>query len=239
MIALLALAAATAAPAEAEAGSACQLRSSYGFLRDLAFSRAAAASPTHSADLGRLRRATRADGEDVRSVSYDPVSGRLECRMTLRLRLPDSARTYFRYWAEPQEDGSGYSIITEGLGPVSAAILTASTRFPAAEDFRQPLDTAPAAAAPGPERRPNRKPGFDCRSAATSVEDMICGNDALAEADRALSTRYFAARKEAGSPAKVRLLTEQRRFLARRDKCRDEACLAGLYLARAAELPGR
>ena len=248
MIALLALAAATAAPAEA-AGNACQLRSSFGFLRDLAFSRAAAASPTHSADLGRLRRATRAEGEDVRSVSYDPASGRLECRMTLRLRMPESARAYFegrtelsapvRYWAEPQEDGSGYSIVTEGLGPVSAAILTASTRFPAAPDFGQPLSPAPPPATSGPERRPDRKAGFDCRSAATPVEDMICGSDALAEADRTLSQRYFAARHSLGSQAKARLLVEQRRFLARRDKCREEACLVGLYMARAAELPGR
>jgi uncharacterized protein len=68
---------------------------------------------------------------------------------------------------------------------------------------------------------------------------MICGNDALAEADRTLSQRYFAARQAVGSAAKARLLTEQRRFLARRDGCRDEACLVGLYLARAAELPGR
>jgi hypothetical protein len=181
-------------------------------------------------------------------VSYDPASGRLECRMTLRLQFPESARPYFegqaalaapvRYWAEPQE-GGGYSIITEGLGRVSAAILAATARFPAAPDFGPALN----AAAPLPprrelERRPNRKAGFDCRDAATPVEDMICGNDALAEADRTLSQRYFAARQAVGSAAKARLLTEQRRFLARRDRCRDEACLAGLYLARAAELPG-
>ncbi|WP_114227550.1 MULTISPECIES: lysozyme inhibitor LprI family protein [Sphingomonas] len=246
MIALLALAAAADTPAT----DACALRSSYGFLRDLAFSRAAAASPTHSADLGRLRRATRAQADDVRSVSYDPASGRLECRMTLRLALPASARDYFggraelsapvRYWAEPQEDGSGYSLITEGLAPVSAAILAAAARFPVAPDFGPALNAAPP---PEPNRadesRRDRKAGFDCRSAATAVEDMICGNDALAEADRTLSQRYFAARATMGSTAKARLLADQRRFLARRDRCRDDACLVGLYMARAAELPGR
>ncbi|URD60143.1 hypothetical protein M8312_10130 [Sphingomonas sp. KRR8] len=248
MIALMALAAVAGEPAAT--ADACQLRSSYGFLRDLAFSRAAAASPTHSADLGRLRRATRANGEDVRSVSYDPASGRLECRVTLRLQLPDSARPYFggqtvlsapvRYWAEPQQESGGYSIITEGLGPVSAAILAAASRFPVAPDFGPGVSPPPADTVPSRElERHDRKTGFDCRNAATPVEDLICGNDALAEADRNLSARYFAARLAMGSAAKARLLDEQRRFLARRNKCRDEACLAGLYMARAAELSKR
>jgi len=248
MIVTLVLAALAAEPAAAT--NACELRSSYGFLRDLAFSAAATASPTHSADLGRLRRATRAEGEDVRSVSYDPATGRLECAMTLRLRLPASARAYFggegeltapvRYWAEPQDDGSGYSLVTSGLRPLSATILAAAARFPVSPDFGPALNAAPPPEARREgERRPDRKAGFDCRASATPVEDMICGNDALAEADRTLAQRYFAARATMGSSAKAKLLADQRRFLARRDKCRDEACLVSLYMARAAELPAR
>ena len=59
--------------------------------------------------------------------------------------LPASARSYFggvdsvggdvRYWAEPQDDGSGYSVITEGLAPVIAKVMAAANRFPAAPDF--------------------------------------------------------------------------------------------------------
>lgn len=249
MILALTLSALAAQPAAA-AANACDLSSSFGFLRDLAFARAATASPTHSADLGRLRRATRAAGEDVQSVSYDPASGRLECRVTLRLQLPASARPYFggsgeliapvRYWAQPQDDGEGYSIISEGLQPLSAAILAASARFPVVPDFGPALNAAPPPPLRrGPEPKRDRKAGFSCRDAATPVEDLICGNDALAVADRTLSQRYFAARASMGSTAKARLLADQRRFLARRDKCRDEACLVGLYMARSAELPAR
>jgi len=254
---LTALAIAAATPAAVPAtDQACQLRSNFDFLRDLAFTAAATRVPTHSADLSRLKKAVTADGTDVRSAAYDPATGRLECRMTLRLLLPPSARSYFggadsvggpvRFWAEPQEDESGYSVITEGLGPISARIIQAANRFPEAPDFGgapQPAVAAAAAATPPVEEkapiaphRPLPKAGFDCARASTSVEQMICDSDALAEADRTMSQRYFAVRAKLKGVARQDLLASQRRFLGRRDSCSNEACLVGLYMARAAEL---
>jgi uncharacterized protein YecT (DUF1311 family) len=249
MLGILALAAMSASTPEPSAG-ACQLRSNYDFLRDLAFTRAATQLPQRSADLSRLKRAVKAEGVDVRSVSYDPATGRLECRMTLKLVLPASAQAYFggtdsvagavRYWAEPQEDGSGYSVVTEGLAPIIAKVMAAAARFPTAPDFGGPVLPPVAAAAatpmPAPEPRPLPKAGFDCALAATSVEHMICDSDALAEADRTMSERYFAARKGLRGSARQRQLANQRKFLSRREACDDEACLVGLYMARAAEL---
>ena len=246
MLTILALAA-SAATAEPAAG-ACQLRSNYDFLRDLAFTTAAAHVPQHSADLSRLKRTVKAEGIDVRSVSYDPATGRLECRMTLKLVLPAAAQPYFggdsvtgpvRYWAEPQEDGSGFSVITDGLGPITAKVMAAAARFPAAPDFAalpSPPPVAAASPAPPPEPRLPPKAGFDCALAGTSVEKMICGSDALAEADRTMSERYFALRKSLRGTARQKQLDSQRRFLGRRNGCGDEACLVGLYMARAAEL---
>jgi uncharacterized protein YecT (DUF1311 family) len=249
VLGILALAAAAVSSPDSVAG-ACQLRSNYDFLRDLTFTRAATQLPQHSADLSRLKRAVRAEGIDVRSVSYDPATGRLECKMTLKLVLPSSAQTYFggansvegavRYWAEPEDDGSGYSIITEGLAPIIAKVMTAANRFPSSPDFGAPvLRTATPAAAvpmPAPEPKPLPKAGFDCALAATPVEQMICGSDALAEADRTMSERYFAAHKGLRGAARQRMLDSQRKFLGRRDACGGEACLVGLYMARAAEL---
>jgi hypothetical protein len=231
---------------------ACQLRSNYDFLRDLAFTSAATRTPNHSADLSRLKKAVTADGADVRSASYDPATGRLECRMTLRLTLPPAARPYFggadsiggpvRFWAEPQEDESGYSIVTEGLAPISLRIVEAAARFPEAPDFgvARPAGAAvtpsPASTpAPAPPR-PLPKAGFNCALASTPVEQMICGSDALAEADRTMAQRYFAVRGKLRGVARQKLLASQRLFLGRRDHCGDEACLVGLYMARAAEL---
>ena len=170
--------------------------------------------------------------------------------MTLRLSLPPSARTYFggaewlsgpvRYWAEPQEDEGGYSVLTEGLAPISARIIEAASRFPEAPDFGTTAAAAPTratpAASPTPAPRPLPKAGFDCVLATTDVEEMICGSDALAEADRTMAERYFAVRKGLRGSARQRLLDSQRKFLARRDHCDDESCLVGLYMARAAEL---
>ena len=249
---LTALALAAAASATEPATGACRLRSTYDFLRDLAFTGAATRSPAHSADLSRLKRAGRADGLDVRSVSYDPATGRLECRMTLKLTLPPAARAYFggaesvegpvRYWAEPQDGEGGFSVITDGLGPITAKVIAAAARFPSAPDFgpvAAPVVPVAPASAPipaEPEPRPLPTAGFDCALAATSVEQMICGSDALAEADRTMSERYFAVRKTLRGVARQKQLASQRRFLARRAACDDEACLVGLYMARAAEL---
>jgi hypothetical protein len=247
-LAMLAMAGTTPAPAPEVAAEACQLRSNYDFLRDLAFAAAATRVPKHSADLSRLKRTVRADGIDVRSAAYDPSTGRLECRMTLRLSLPPSARHYFggaefvsgpvRYWAEPQEDEGGFSVVTEGLAPISARIIEAAARFPEAPAFEAAPRKVPATSgsSPAPPPRPLPKAGFDCALAATAVEHMICDSDALAEVDRNMAQRYFAVRANLHGTARQRLLANQRRFLGRRDNCDDEACLVGLYMARAAEL---
>src|SRR5262249_50615082 len=154
-----------------------------------------------SADLSRLKKTVTADGIDVRSAAYDPATGRLECRMTLRLSLPAGARPYFggadsiggpvKFWAEPQEDESGDSVITEGLGPISIRLIEAANRFPEAPNFGTPVQQPVAAAAPAPAPvaptppppppRPLPIAGFDCAKATTPVEHMICGSDALAE----------------------------------------------------------
>jgi hypothetical protein len=253
----LAIALAAAAPASAAEPTtgACQLRSNYDFLRDLAFTSAATQLPRRSADLARLRRTVRAEGFDVQSVSYDPATGRLGCRMTLKLTVPPAARSYFggdslggpvRYWAEPQDDAGGYSVLTQGIGPIAAKIAAAAARFPEAPDFGAGSGSVPAASSiptptaaappPPPAPRPLPTAGFDCRLAATSVERMICDSDALAEVDRTMSQRYFTVRANVHGAARKRLLENQRRFLGRRDSCTDEACLVGLYMARAAEL---
>jgi hypothetical protein len=252
ILAVLAMAGVTPAAAPEAASAACQLRSNYDFLRDLAFTAASTRVPKRSADLSRLKRTVRADGIDVHSATYDPATGRLECRMTLRLSLPPSARSYFgdaesisgpvRYWAEPQEDEGGFSVVTEGLAPISAKIIEAADRFPEAPDFgaapRQVPATADSRQSPPPPTspRPLPKAGFNCALAATAVEHLICDSDALAEVDRTLSQRYFAVRATLHGTARQRLLASQRRFLDRRDNCDDEACLVGLYMARAAEL---
>lgn len=230
--------------------SACSLRSNFDFLRDLVFTSAATVVPARSAPLNDLKRAVAAQGVDVRAVGYDPATGRIECSMTLRLSLPVSSRGFFggvaeisapvQYWAEPA-DGGGYSVVTRGLGVLSAKIADAARRFPQTPDFdlspQKPMPAQRSEALP-PPAIPKRllHPGFDCANASSRTELMICDSEALAETDRLLAKRYFAARENMRPSARRQLLVGQRAFLARRDRCDTEACLVGLYMARKAEL---
>lgn len=234
----------------AQEPSACSLRSNFDFLRDLVFTSAATIVPGKSAPLNDLKRAVTAQGVDVRAVSYDPATGRIECSMTLRLSLPVSSRGFFggateisapvQYWAEPA-DGGGFSVVTRGLGVLSARVADAARRFPQTPDFalspQIPKPAQRSEALPTPVI-PKRllHPGFDCANASSRTELMICDSEALAETDRLLAERYFAARKNMRPSGRRQLLVGQRAFLARRDRCDTEACLVGLYMARKAEL---
>ena len=230
--------------------SACSLRSNFDFLRDLVFTSAATVVPDRSAPLNDLRRAVGAQGVDVRAVAYDPATGRIECAMTFRLALPGPSRAFFggaaeisapvQFWAEPA-DGGGFSVMTKGLGVLSAKVADAARRFPQTPDF------ALSSPMPKPAQRSEdlptsaiakqpKHPGFDCASASSRTELMICDSEALAETDRLLAERYFAIRANVAPGARHTLLVRQRAFLASRDRCETEACLIGLYMARKAEL---
>jgi uncharacterized protein YecT (DUF1311 family) len=62
-------------------------------------------------------------------------------------------------------------------------------------------------------------PGFDCAKAATPVEQAICANTGLADADRRM-TEAFAKRLNA-SPDATALRQDQRAFLQDRARCAD------------------
>ena len=77
-------------------------------------------------------------------------------------------------------------------------------------------------------------PSFDCAKASTSVEKMICATPELAEADAALA-RSYATAKASGADA-GQLKSEQRAFLAIRNRCSTVECVAEAYRARNKEL---
>jgi uncharacterized protein YecT (DUF1311 family) len=63
-------------------------------------------------------------------------------------------------------------------------------------------------------------PGFDCAKATTPVEQTICANQDMADADRRM-TEQFAARLKATADAAA-LRQEQRAFLQDRARCADD-----------------
>jgi uncharacterized protein len=95
------------------------------------------------------------------------------------------------------------------------------------------------------------RPSFDCASASTPLEALICADAALADLDRALADSYHAALATRVGEAQLLLREEQRAWAQQRSAtCGIEGgpaaeandaigCLTALYRARIAELqPG-
>jgi uncharacterized protein len=87
------------------------------------------------------------------------------------------------------------------------------------------------------------QPSFDCSRASKWAERTICDDDALAASDREMSAAYARQRAEAGDVGRKQLVSEQRRWLARREECRSDAapaaCLERMYHDRIVALGGR
>lgn len=108
----------------------------------------------------------------------------------------------------------------EALDPLAPA-------DPRPEAMPEPLPADPVAAA---------RPSFNCGAARTAGELAVCDSPPLAALDRAMAAQYRGALAAAG-PDERRLLVETRdRFLAFRDRCDSEACIATAYRGRMREI---
>jgi uncharacterized protein len=77
-------------------------------------------------------------------------------------------------------------------------------------------------------------PSFDCGRARTFVEHAICASPSLSEKDMRMARAYRSfldQYTEGGGPGTdtASIRNEQRAWLARRNRCRTNACLHRLY----------
>lgn len=79
-------------------------------------------------------------------------------------------------------------------------------------------------------------PSFNCRSARSRSERMVCASDRLASLDRAMSSLFYSTMSDAGGATRADLRRSRDRFLAWRDRCADERCVAQAYDDRMAEI---
>ena len=89
------------------------------------------------------------------------------------------------------------------------------------------------------EARPARaaaRPSFNCRVGRSRSEQMVCNNARLAARDRAMSAQFYSALTDANPRARRELRRTRDRFLAYRERCRDEACIADAYEGRMREI---
>ena len=65
---------------------------------------------------------------------------------------------------------------------------------------------------------------------------MVCSSARLAAKDRAMSSLFYWPMSDANARQRRELARTRDRFLAYRDRCRDEACVAEAYDGRMEEI---
>jgi hypothetical protein len=80
------------------------------------------------------------------------------------------------------------------------------------------------------------RPSFNCRSARSRSEQMVCSSDRLAGKDRAMSSLFYSALADADPRTRAELRRTRDRFLAYRERCGSEACIAEAYDGRVQEI---
>lgn len=99
-----------------------------------------------------------------------------------------------------------------------------------------PMPAPPPPPEPRPEPRAFANPSYDCRDARTRSEIMVCRSDRLARADRRMASLYDSAVAAADPRTRRELRRSRDRFLAYRERCGGEDCVAQAYQDRMAEI---
>ena len=165
------------------------------------------------------------------------------------------------YAAQAAVDGSGLVYQMTGAEPIIYRLATVGglRPFPVryAQSPAQPAPQPPPAAVPAPSAAPppaarpqpspapeqapsaataRSRPSYNCRHAGTRTEIMVCARPALAASDRRMASVYYAAMAGADAATRQQLRRSRDRFLARRESCRSEECVAAAYEERVQEI---
>lgn len=173
--------------------------------------------------------------------------------------------TQIEYSAQPAADGTGLVYRMTGAKPIidqlAAFDLSVTSYRPDAIDAlprlaeQEPLPNLsdPFVGDFEPRERPEPQepfeppqraepraapvsPSFDCRRASNRSERMVCGNPRLAALDREMAAQFYAARNSGSRRERAELEDSRDRFLAYRNRCPDEDCVAQAYQDRMDEI---
>lgn len=98
---------------------------------------------------------------------------------------------------------------------------------------------APAVAAAPPAASPRggtSSPSFKCRARQSRSERMVCASDRLAALDRQMSSLFYSELDRSSNRQRAELRRTRDRFLAYRERCPDESCVAQAYVDRISEI---
>lgn len=244
----------------------CGSQSTYDLIKRELFRRAAEVRGSDQAAFNRLAAysVVRMDAPMLRS--HDEEIGTITCAGTLALDLPPGVavvggrRTLIAdvgYAIQPAADGSGEvltlsnaeGIITplatlarvgepagDPLAPATpdGALAPPVSAEPGQLEPEPPQSSPPPASAPPPAA--SASPSFNCRNARTRGEIAVCNDSGLASLDRQMAAQFNGALSRADSSERALLERTRGRFLAFRDSCRSDSCIADAYRGRMREI---
>lgn len=151
--------------------------------------------------------------------------------------------------AQEEEEGSEEPRATPTPRPTPSPRATAEPEArPTARPSPRPTPTpTPRRTAEARTKEPERpaepvrvrtaaNPSFNCRYARSPSERMVCSSSRLAAKDRAMSSLFYSALADADPRTRRELRRTRDRFLAYRDRCGSEACVAEAYDGRVEEI---
>jgi uncharacterized protein YecT (DUF1311 family) len=164
------------------------------------------------------------------------------------------------YTVQPSADGSGDVVLLRNADAIIAPLATLarvaqpqqqpqlgnvveplpgarSDAMPAPGGMQPapPAAPSPPAAAPEPPTS-SARPSFNCANASTRGEIAVCRDPGLAALDRQMAAHFYSALGQAGPAERALLQRTRSRFLAYRDSCRSDACVADAYRGRMREI---
>lgn len=99
-----------------------------------------------------------------------------------------------------------------------------------------PLGPPPRVTAPPPPPQASANPSFNCANARTRGELAVCRSPGLAALDRTMAAQYRSAFSSSDGRTRAELERTRGRFLAFRDQCPSDECIADTYRGRIREI---
>lgn len=239
----------------------CALQSTYDSLKRALFARAARARGGDEAAFAKLSDFSllRIQSPVLRGVDED--LNRINCNGVAVLQLPPGVRVSdggstlsapLDYAVQPSADGTGNVVMLGNADAITTPLATIQRSGAAQSDPLVPPNMDPVttddnlpvtgpvlpveSAEPEPQPSSAASPSFNCSNARTRGEIAVCGDSGLAALDRQMASQFNGAMSRADPQQRSLLYSTRSGFLAFRDRCRSDNCVADTYRGRMREI---
>ena len=237
----------------------CAAQSTYDLIKRELFRRAAALRGSDQAAFDKLAAYAVVRVDRPLLASEDEGTGAVGCTGSLTLDLPPGVavvggrRTLtadIGYTLQGAADGNGQVLTLTNADAIVTPLATLARVGGAALDPLAPASVDPLAdpelplpaqepplgTPPPTVQSPAASPSFNCANARTRGERAVCGDNGLAALDRQMAAQYRSAFASADRRTRAELERSRGRFLAFRDQCPSDDCIADTYRGRIREI---